>query len=221
MPAIPKKEFFTRKFFQFLVELKFNNERPWFAENKARYEKDVKEPFQAFMAELAPKVALLNKNYTYPKAFRIYRDTRFANDKTPYKTHAAGQFRHRVAAEDVHAPGFYLHLEAGESFAGGGIWRPESAALKAVRERIARKDPAWMAIKKSGLPLWDGDELKRIPKGFDPEHPMAQDLKRRNFITWVDFTDKQVCAQDFLARVVDAFRKTDPLIVFLNKSMGL
>ncbi|HTA16531.1 MAG TPA: TIGR02453 family protein [bacterium] len=221
MPALAKKPWFTRDFFQFLVELRFNNERPWFNANKARFEAQVKIPFQNFMAQLAPKVAQLNKAYTYPKAFRIYRDTRFAKDKTPYKTHAAGQFRHRVAADDVHAPGFYLHLEAGESFAGGGIWRPESEALKAVRDRIARKDPAWMAIKRSKMPLWDDDGLIRVPKGFDPEHPLAEDLKRRNFITWVDFTDKQVCAPDFLARVVDAFRKTNPLMLFLNKSMGL
>ncbi|HTB22442.1 MAG TPA: TIGR02453 family protein [bacterium] len=220
MPAI-QKEFFTRKFFQFLVELKFNNERPWFAANKSRYEKEVKAPFQTFVNELAPKVARLNKDFTYPKPFRIYRDTRFSNDKTPYKTHVACQFRHRAASEDVHAPGFYLHLEAGESFAGGGIWRPESEALLAVRKRVARQDPAWMAIKKSDMPLWDGDELKRAPKGFSPEHPMLADLKRRNFITWVDFTDKQVCGKDFLERVADAFRKTNPLILFLNKSMGL
>lgn len=221
MPASAPQNHFTRNLFQFLAELKFNNERAWFIANKTRYETDVKGPFQRFMAELSPQVAHLNKAYTYPKAFRIHRDTRFAKDKTPYKTHAAAQFRHRAAGQDVHAPGFYLHLEPGESFGGGGIWRPESGPLKSVRERIARKDPAWMALRRSKLPLWDGDELKRAPKGFEPDHPLLPDLKRRNFITWVDFTDKQVCSPDFLSRVMDSFRKANPLICFLNKAMAL
>jgi uncharacterized protein (TIGR02453 family) len=221
MPSNDPKNYFTRNLFQFLAELKFNNERAWFIANKTRYETDVKEPFQRFVVELSPNVSRLNKAYTYPKAFRIHRDTRFAKDKTPYKTHAGAQFRHRAAGQDVHAPGFYLHLEPGESFGGGGIWRPESGPLKSVRERIARKDPSWMSLRRSKLPLWDGDELKRAPKGFDPDHPLLADLKRRNFITWVDFTDKQVCSPDFLSRVMDAFRKANPLILFLNKAMAL
>ena len=163
---------FTRDLFQFLVELKFNNDRAWFAANKARYEQHVKGPFLRFVAALGPKVQRLNPAYTHPRAFRIHRDTRFARDKSPYKTHAGAQFRHRVASEDVHAPGFYLHLEPGESFAGGGIWMPEPAALKSVRDRIARKDTAWMALRRSRMPLWEGDELKRVPRGFPLGHPM-------------------------------------------------
>jgi|SRR5665213_35013 len=221
MPNSRKKIVFTKDFFQFLVELKFNNDRPWFTANKARYETAVKIPFQRLMAELQPRVTRLNSAYTSSKAFRIHRDIRFSKDKTPYKTGAAGQFRHRIASEDVHAPGFYVHLEAGESFAGGGIWMPSAEPLRAVREEIAKKDPAWMAIKRSHLPLWDADSLKRAPRGFNPEHSLLDDLKRRQFITWVDFTDKQVCSPDFRNKVMDAFRKTNPLIQFLNKAMGL
>jgi uncharacterized protein (TIGR02453 family) len=213
--------FFTRDFFQFLVELRFNNERPWFKANQDRYEKSIKAPFQRFMDALTPKVTAINKAYTIAKPFRIYRDTRFSKDKTPYKTHVAAQIRHRVAAEDVHAPGFYLHLEPGESFGGGGIWQPEAEAMDRIRRRIAKKDPAWLAIKRSGMPLWDSESLKRPPKGFDADHPMLEDLKRRHFITWVDFTDKHVCAPDFLARVVHAMKKTNPLVQFLNHAMGL
>jgi uncharacterized protein (TIGR02453 family) len=212
---------FNRDFFQFLVELKFNNERAWFLQNKERYETQVKAPFMALVSDLAPVVSRIHPAYTHPKAFRIHRDVRFSKDKSPYKTHAGVQFRHRVASDDVHAPGFYLHLEPGESFAGGGIWMPESAAIKAVRARIARKDPDWLAFKKSRMPLWEGNELKRPPKGFDPAHPLIEDLKRRSFITWVDFSDKDVCAPDFAKQVAAAFKKTLPLIHFLNKAMGV
>lgn len=215
------KPFFGREFFQFLVELQFNNERPWFKSNQERYERAVKEPFQRFVDALAPKVAGINSAYTYPKAFRIYRDTRFAKDKTPYKNHVAAQFRHRVTAKDVHAPGFYLHLEPGESFGGGGIWQPEPEALDAIRRRIAKKDKAWLAIRKSRMPLWDSEALKRPPKGYPPDHPLLDDLKRRHFITWVDFTDKEVCAPDFLRQATEALRKTNPLIQFLNQAMGI
>ncbi len=78
-----------------------------------------------------------------------------------------------------------------------------------------------MAVKRSGLPLWDAGSLKRPPKGFSPEHPQIQDLKRRHFITWVDFTDKEVCESDFPDKVMGAFKKTNPLIQFLNRAMGI
>ena len=215
--------YFTRELFQFLVELKFNNERAWFNANKARYEDHVKKPFLHFISDLAPRLHKLNPAYDPdPRSFfRIYRDTRFAKDKTPYKTHAAAQFRHRAALADVHAPGFYFHVEPGDSYAGGGLWGPETDALKAVRLRIAKKDPAWMKIKASKMPLWDQDNLKRPPKGYAADHPMLEDLVRRHYITWVNLTDKQVCAPDFLNRYVDACKKIDPLIRFLCQSLNL
>ncbi len=224
---MPKKIYFTTKLFQFLVELKFNNERTWFNANKARYEEDVKKPLLHFIADLQTGLKKINPAYIAdPRPvggsfFRIYRDTRFAKDKTPYKTHAAAQFRHRATTGNVHAPGFYLHLEPGENIVGGGIWMPEAESLKAVRARVAAKDPAWMRLKRSKMPLWDADSLKRAPKGFDPSHPMIQDLKRRHYITWVDIKDKQVCAPDFLERFLDACRHVDPLIRFLCGAMGL
>ncbi|MGH7441341.1 MAG: DUF2461 domain-containing protein [bacterium] len=212
---------FPRIFFQFLVELKFNNERAWFQQNKARYEAQVKGPFQDFVKRLLPGVTRINPSYTHTKVFRAYRDTRFAKDKSPYKTHVAAQFRHRVTLGDVHAPGFYLHLEPGESFAAAGIWMPVPEALASIRKRIARRDPAWIRLRHSKLPLSNENTLKRPPKGYSPEHPLLEDLKRRNFITWVDFTDQEAAQMDFSKRVLAAFRKANPLICFLNRAMGL
>ncbi|HTB34975.1 MAG TPA: TIGR02453 family protein [bacterium] len=215
------KPILDRRFFQFLVELRFNNERPWFQARKDRYQDEVQLPFLKLVQELTPRLQKINPAYTEPKAFRIYRDTRFGHDKTPYKTHVAAQWRHRAAMGDVHAPGFYLHLEPGECFAGGGLWSPESDALAQVRKRIARRDPAWLAIKKQGMPLWDEDNLKRPPKGWSQDHPMIEDLKRRHFITWVDLSDKILCGPTAPRSIIRAFERTNPLIKFLNQSLQL
>lgn len=209
----------TRDFFQFFAELKFNNERAWFLAHKGRYEAQVKQPFRALVDSLLPGVARLDGSYTQAKLFRLNRDTRFSKDKSPYKTHAAAQFRHRVSLDDVHAPGFYLHLEPGQCFAAAGIWMPEPKALDAIRRRVARRDPAWLALRS--LPFTEEDSLKRAPKGYDPKHPLIADLKRRSFITWVDFTDQEATQPDFQKRVLSAFRKALPLMRFLSQSMGL
>lgn len=225
---MPKTPYFTRELFQFLFELKFNNERAWFNANKPRYEEHLKKPFLRFIEALAPRLSKVNPAYVAdPRSFfRIYRDTRFAKDKTPYKTHVAAQFRHEAAIASpkgvaAHLPGFYLHLEPGESFGGGGIWMPEPEPLKAIRLRIAKKDPAWMKLKAKRTFLWDEDKMKRPPKGFRADDPMIEDLKLRHYITGTDFTDKQVLSSDFLDRYVESVRKTDPLVRFLCVSMGM
>ena len=214
---------FTRELFQFLVDLKFHNDRGWFNANKERYQEHFKKPMLHFIEELAPRLAKVNPAYIADarSLFRIYRDTRFSADKTPYKTHAAAQFRHRAASGDVHAPGFYFHLEPGDCSIGGGLWMPEPGPLALVRKRIASRDRAWLKLKASKMPLWDADSLKRPPRGFDPEHPLVEDLKRRHFVTWVDLTDKQVCGPDLMERFLDGCRRTDPLVRFLCRALGL
>lgn len=223
-----KQPYFKRELFQFLFELKFNNERAWFNANKPRYEEHLKKPFLRFIEALGPRLAKVNRAYVADSRsfFRIYRDTRFAKDKTPYKTHVAGQFRHQASIASsqsaaVHLPGFYLHLEPGESFGGGGIWGPEPASLKAIRSSVAKKDPAWMKLKAKKTYLWEQDKMKRPPKGFAANHPMIDDLKLRHYITGVDFTDKQVLSPDFLDLYIDAVKKTDPLVRFLCSAMGM
>jgi uncharacterized protein (TIGR02453 family) len=218
---MPKTSYFSKDLFQFLYELKFNNERAWFNANKPRYEALVKAPMQRFMADAVPRIVKVDPAFSIPSFFRIYRDTRFAKDKTPYKTHAAVQFRHKATADDVHAPGFYLHLEPGDCFFAGGIWTPEPGPLKAVRQAIAKRDPAWIAFKKKKLPMYVEDRLKRPPKGFDPEHPDIESIKLRSFMSWVKFKDKETCAPDFLDKVVKAAKALDPLMRFLNHALGL
>jgi uncharacterized protein (TIGR02453 family) len=122
-------QYFTPATFKFLSQLASNNEREWFYANKNRYVSAVQDPALQFIADFAPKLAGISQHFVAdPRSqggslFRIYRDTRFSKDKTPYKTHVAMRFGH-VAGLGVHAPGFYLHIEPGSSYAGVGLWRP-------------------------------------------------------------------------------------------------
>ena len=130
-----KQAHFGRTFFEFLEDLKANNNSEWFKANKERYIDEVRTPLQQFVLDFAPHLKKISPHFVADprpvggSIFRIYRDIRFSKDKTPYKTHAAAQFRHK-GGKDVHAPGFYLHLAPGEVFAGFGIWRPDSPSLE-------------------------------------------------------------------------------------------
>ena len=138
--------------------------------------------------------------------FRIYRDVRFSKDKSPYKTAAAVQFRH-IAGKDVHAPGFYLHLEPGSVFAGCGIWHPESKVATKIREAIVDKPDAWRAAIGNAtfrnVFKFGGESLKRPPRGFDANHPLIEDLKRKDFIGTGELDEEIVCGDDFLERYVN------------------
>ena len=153
--------------------------------------------------------------------FRIYRDTRFAKDKTPYKTHLAAHFPHRSAsAGGVHGPGFYLHLEPGGSFAGGGLWHPDPDTLFKVRQAIVAKAKAWKSLRASGLEI-EGEALKRVPQGFDAAHPCVDDLKLKDFYITCSFTDAQVLSPAFLEQVAEACQEAAPLVRFLCKALDL
>jgi uncharacterized protein (TIGR02453 family) len=213
--------------FRFLKDLKANNDREWFQENKARYEVEARGVMLRFIGEFSGPLSSISKHFIADprpsggSMFRIYRDTRFSKDKTPYKTHIAAHFPHRAAqAGGVHGPGFYLHLEPGGSFAGGGLWHPEPDALFKVRQAIATKSKAWKKLRESGLEI-SGDALQRVPQGFASDHPCAEDLKFKDFYTTTSFTNVQVLAPDFLDQVTEACQKSAPLVAFLCKALEL
>ncbi len=148
MTLMTSTPYFSPRLFGFLRELKKNNNRAWFEANKTRYIADVRDPMLRFIEDFGKPLFELSPHFLADprpaggSMFRIYRDIRFSKDKDPYKTHAAAQFRH-VKGKDVHAPGFYLHLEPGSVFAASGIWRPDAATATAVREAIAAKPQLW------------------------------------------------------------------------------
>ena len=129
--------YFTSDSINFLKKLAKNNDRDWFQDNKADYEDLIRSPALQFIDDMANQLAMLSPHFlAIPKKvggslMRVYRDTRFSKDKSPYKTNIGIQFRHEQG-KDVHAPGFYFHVEPGDCFVGVGLWRPESKALNKI-----------------------------------------------------------------------------------------
>jgi uncharacterized protein (TIGR02453 family) len=216
--------------FRFLRELKENNERHWFQANKKRYESEVRDPLLRFVAAFAGPLGKISPHLLADprpsggSLFRIYRDTRFSRDKSPYKTWAALRFSHEQA-KDVHAPGYYLHLEPGGVFAGAGLWHPDPSAQKKVRDAIVAESGKWKrvvsgaAFRKSWR--FGGDSLRRAPRGYPDDHPLIGDLKRKDFITVAGFTMKQASAPDFLDRFAATCRTAAPFVEFLTRAVGL
>ena len=211
---------FSAELFEFLRELRKNNNREWFLEHKARYESLVREPLLRFIAEVGPRLRTISRHLQGGSMFRIYRDIRFARDKSPYKTHAAAHFPHAASDRDVHAPGFYLHLEPGHCFAAAGLWHPDATTLERVRERIAHRPSAWQAVLRRRLPI-DGERLSRPPRGYDPTHPHIEDLKLKDFITRVAFPDAAVRSPGFPRAFVRACTTMSPLMAFLTRALNL
>ena len=211
---------FTPALFQFLRDLAANNRREWFQANRADYESLVRRPLQEFAEAFAGPLEDFSMHFIADKGslFRIHRDVRFSADKSPYKTHAAAQFRHE-RGKDVHAPGFYLHLEAGGAFAGGGLWRPDACALNKVRQAIVAWPGRWVESLAGG-PL-EGESLSRPPRGYAADHPLIEDLKRKDFVRTVQFTQEEVCRPDFLLRFTDSCAQVGPLVRFLCEALDL
>jgi len=216
--------------FKFLSELKENNNRDWFQSNKDRYENDVKDPLLSFIAAFAERAPEISTNImVIPRVqggslFRIYRDVRFSKDKTPYKTGAGMHFRHK-RGKDVHAPGYYLHLEPGEVFAGCGIWKPNTETVNKIRRKIAEHPDMWLEIledkKFKKTFTLGGDSLKRPPRGFDPDHPLIEDLKRKDYLASIVLNEKIVGEPDFLDYYVELCKTAAPFMEFLTRAVGL
>ncbi len=221
---------FSPALFGFLTDLKRNNDREWFRENRDRYDADVKEPALRFVAAFSGPLRKISPHFVADprpvggSLFRIHRDTRFSRDKSPYKVHVGIHFRH-ARGKDVHAPGFYLHLEPGNVFLGAGIWHPETKTLLRIREAIVDDPARWKRISKAkrfrdAFEL-AGDSLKRPPRGFDPEHPLVEDLRRKDFIAVRNLSQKEACSPGFTNRVADGFRTAGPFVRFLTEALDL
>ena len=215
--------YFTPATLKFLRELRENNDREWFAENKTRYERDVRDPAMRFIADFAPRLERIAPHLVADprkSMFRIYRDTRFSHDKSPFKTHVGIHFFHEKSKAAASVPGFYLHIQPGESFAAAGIWHPDPASLAKVRGAIAAKSPDWIRIKKSKLPI-EGRTLKRPPRGFPADHPLLDDLKRTDFVTSLRLSDADLTSSAFIASFTKSCRKMEPLVEFVARSLRL
>ncbi len=222
--------YFSPDIFKFLRDIKKNNNREWFQTNKDRFENDVRTPVLNFIEDFSAPLEKISAHYVAdPKKsggsmFRIFRDVRFSKDKSPYKTNIGAQFRH-VRAKDAHAPGFYLHIEPGNVFMVAGMWRPDGEALAKIRSAIDLETTRWKRItsakKLRDAVSFEGASLKRPPKGFDADHPLIDDLKRKDFIVLANASEKDLMSLAFMNTFTSFCRTTSPYIKFLVEAVGL
>jgi uncharacterized protein (TIGR02453 family) len=216
---------FGPELFSFLRDLKEHNDREWFNANKDRYENDLLEPALAFIEDFGLRLPNISPHLVADarrqggSLFRIYRDTRFSKDKSPYKTQAGIYFRHERSKE-AYSPGLYLNLEPRHVFAGGGIWHADTKTAHAIRTAIA-KDPDGWSEAKGEVELAAGESLKRVPPAFDKDHPHADDLKRKDFAAIERFTQKEATTAGFLDRYEAACASFTPLMRFLCRAVGV
>jgi len=221
---------FTADTFTFLEELAANNTRDWFADHKQDYEDKVRTPALAFIEAVGERLPDFAPHFTADSRkmggslMRVYRDTRFGKDKTPYKTNIGIQFRHEVG-KDVHAPGFYVHISAASCFVGVGTWHPPSPSLAAIRQAIVDSPQAWLDVcDDAQFQRWfhlSGESLKTAPRGFAKDHAMIEDLRRKDFIGISEIAPALIEQQEFAEMVCDYFQAGTPLIRFLCRAMRL
>ncbi len=218
--------YFTQETFRFLEELKLHNDRAWFAANRGRYEDSVKVPALRFIEDFTPHLKRLSPHFgAGPRSlFRIHRDVRFSKDKRPFKTHTGIQFRHD-RGRDVHAPGYYFHIEPDQCFAGLGLWHPTGPTLRAIRERIVEEPALWRKAsrgrKLTAVLEMGGDTLTRAPRGFDPRHPYVEDLKRKDFMGRADLPEALVTSPDLPGELAKIYAAGTPLMDFLCKAVAV
>ncbi|MFK8111963.1 MAG: DUF2461 domain-containing protein [Rubripirellula sp.] len=214
----------TPKLFKFLRQLVRNNNRDWFAENKKRYQEEVLFPAVELVQQLekplvrvAPMLAVTPKAHN-GSVMRIYRDTRFGKDKTPYKTNVGISIRHQ-ADKNIHAPGIYLHLDPKECFIGAGCWRPESKVLAAILSAIDEDPKRWIRVRdnKTFRSVYDftGESLKTSPRDYPKDHPMIEDLRRIDFIAVAPLTEADFTSEEVVKLLIDRIKKAKPLMEFL------
>lgn len=223
-------KYFTKDFFGFLKELEKNNNREWFAKNKARYEEEVQEPALRFIRDMGPRLRKISPHLVAdPKPFggsmtRIYRDIRFSRDKSPYRTTVGIHFSHAGQRGKIHLPGLYLHLESGDSAAASGMWQPDPPQLKRIRDAIVDAPEAWKgAMPARGKWEWmtEGESLKRPPPGYEPDHPFIRDLMRKDFVGTWRLRDTEVTSPDIPDTFLEASKAMDPLNRFLADAIEL
>lgn len=222
--------YFSDKTFKFQRALARNNDREWFQAHKADYEAHLRQPFLRLITDLQAPLAAISPHYRAdPKPvggslFRIHRDIRFANDKTPYKTWAGANFFH-ARRRDVEAPSFYLHVQSGNCFIAAGLWHPQPETQRRIRGFILENPGTWKAAVhapafKRRFAL-EGDTLVRAPAGFPADHELIADLKRKDFVASRPLDDATVVGARLKQSVAENFRGLAPLVDYLCAALDL
>jgi uncharacterized protein (TIGR02453 family) len=222
--------YFSTATFAFLEQLAAHNEKAWFEAHKDAYETHVRGPALDYISSMAPLLADFAPEFRADgrklggSLMRVYRDTRFSRDKTPYKTNVGIQFRHALG-KDVHAPGFYLHLAPEECFLGVGCWHPEPDLLGRIRDRVAEQPERWRAVRDAPgfASHWQlvGDSLSRPPRGYAADHPEIADIKRKDFIGLAGLTRKECLGARLADLSAARFAAATPFMRFLCEAAGV
>ena len=234
--AAPPFTGFRRESIQFLADLAEHNERAWFQPRKADYERLLKEPLEALVAALADRFAergvplLADPRHS---TFRIYRDTRFSKDKSPYKTNVGASFpwvesgaRDGDAAERAHGNGGYFHFQPGQMYFGGGMWMPDRSRLEALRAavvadpdrvRAAIEDPAFVAAFGH---VSSHESLKRIPPGYPADHPLPDLLRANDLVFGRPLADEETLSPSLPDVLADGYAAAVPVFRFLSTLGG-
>ena len=225
--VFPPFEGFPKRGLDFFRKLKRNNNRDWFNAHKAEYEEYIKFPMQCYVASLKPFFHDFAPEFDLnPKRslFRIYRDTRFSKDKTPYKTHSAAHFELRKKPKLFDGAGYYVHVAPGEVFIGGGIYMPDNDRTKKIRKAIAERQEEFNSIINDKIfkrlfGSLQGDKLSRPPKGYPTDHPMIEWLKFKQFFIGLEWKEETCYKKDFLKKSADVLAACTPLLRFLNEAI--
>ena len=209
----------------FLDELKKNNNKEWFNDNRGRYEES-KEQMLFFTELMIREISQFDQDIPLisPKdcIFRIFRDTRFSNDKTPYKTNM-GSFIARDGRKSARA-GYYIHIEPGNSFLGGGIWGPQPEILRAIRSEVYNNTAGFKEVIedenfKKYYSMIEGEKLKTAPKGFPKDFEDIDLLRYKSYVFGYPVDDHTIMSENFITIAVDAFKELYKANRFLNTSL--
>lgn len=223
--------YFSDKTFKFLRGLARHNEREWFHGHKADYEANLRQPFLRLLTDLQPVLAGVSTHFRAdPKGvggslFRIHRDTRFSNDKTPYKSWQGARLFHERARQ-VPAPSFYLHIKPGECFVGGGLWHPDTKTQRRIRQFIVDNPGGWEraahdpAFRKC-FTLESSDMLVRVPAGFPADFVRVDDLRHRNFVVTRALDDADITGADLLSILEQDLAAVAPFMDYLCAALDL
>lgn len=224
------RHYFTEKTLTFLTDLAGNNSREWFKAHQQGYEDVVRTPALRLIDDMAGELAAVSPHFSAEarkaggSLMRVQRDTRFSRDKTPYKTNIGIQFRHEQG-KDIHAPGFYVHIAPDGCFIGVGLWHPEARTLGMIRAAVDARSAAWLAARDDNAFrrhfTLEGDSLVNPPRGFAKDHPLLEDLRRKDFIGLAPLSSAQATSPALRPLIVERFHQAAPFMGFLCQALEL
>lgn len=224
-------QYFTDASYKFLRGLARHNDKAWFAEHKQQYEDHVRQPFLRLITDLQPDLTDVSEHFRAdPRTvggslFRIYRDSRFSNDKTPYKTWQGARLFHERRKE-VPAPSYYIHLAPGENFIGAGIWHPEPDTQRKLRQFIFDNPGSWKAAAhapavRKRYDFETSEKLVRSPRGFPADFEFIDDLKHRNWVLWRAIDDATMTGPRLRQTLAKDLAALGPFVDYLCAALDL